>query len=112
MTWSEVSDWVLFREKYGPLNLLHRLDMGFARVTCAHVGGKIEDHMPYYKSNKTSKAGFKNMLDDFDKLKPVIKSPKIKQEERQIKIAQPKDSVLKLEERKARLEKMLGKNNG
>lgn len=50
MTVSEYHDWLLFREKYGPLTLHMRVDRAAALIVQAHRGGSMEKLMPWGKA--------------------------------------------------------------
>lgn len=94
---------------YGPLNPYFRNDYRTAMLLQQQQGGKIDKYIPFIQLPKTTKSeNKKNFLNDFDKLETIIKKPKnVNEKERKIKIAKPANSVLKLEERKKRLEKMM-----
>lgn len=108
MSHSEFFEWLNFRFTYGPLNPYYRNDYATAMILQQNGGGKIEKYIPFIDL-KSSKSKKDNLLNDFDKLEPIIKKPKnVDQKERKIKIAKQSNSVLKLEERKKRLDKLLG----
>lgn len=59
LSYNEVINWQLYRNKHGPLSPNHRLDMGIARLG-SFIGNlatrkssfKFEDFMPFGKSRK------------------------------------------------------------
>lgn len=109
MSHREFYEWLDFRLTYGPMNPYYRNDYSTAMLMQQQGGGKIERYIPFIQLPK-KKTNEKNLLNDFDKLEPVIKKPKnVSEKDRKFKIAKRGDSVLKLEERKKRLEKIMVK---
>lgn len=102
LTLEEFQTWKLFRAKYGPLNLFHRIDYAFARDLAYNKGGKVIDYMPYLANVNTQS---ENLLNNFAVL-PSKNNGNINIEERKMKMTK-KTKKDTLEKRKERLESFL-----